>query len=81
MLDFSTSFATDTAFFNGRCRHSQIVLPTPESAREVPCDGCPSADRCAAIGTECVAFRNWSASGDFRDADIERLLRVPRNLR
>lgn len=57
-------------------RDSMMVLPTPESAREVPCDICSMADECALKGLECVAFRQWSASGDFEDKDIARLRRA-----
>ena len=57
-------------------RASQWVLPTPESAREVPCDGCSMADECAIKGLECVAFRQWAADGDFMDKDMGRLRRA-----
>jgi hypothetical protein len=62
-------------------RASQVLLPIPENVRDVPCDGCSRVDECAARMTECVAFRVWSATGDFLDKDVTRLMRVPRELR
>ena len=48
----------------------------PENKRECPCDTCPMFDACAANGTECSAFRNWGTNGDFKDTDVQRLLRA-----
>ena len=61
-------------------RASQVVLPIPENARDVPCEGCARVDECAVRMTECVAFRVWSATGDFLDKDVTRLMRVPRGV-
>ena len=76
-------FSIETNEYNsyGVCRNSQVVLPIPENVRDVPCDGCSRMDECGVRMTECVAFRVWSACGDFEDKDVGRLLRVPRNLR
>lgn len=63
------------------CQHSKILLPIPENVREVPCDGCSKVDACGVSMAECVAFRVWSASGDYEDKDVGRLMRVPRELR
>jgi len=71
----------DNEFMNDPCTHSKILLPIPENVRDVPCDGCSNEAQCAVKLTECVAFRVWSASGDFLDKDVGRLLRVPRELR
>jgi hypothetical protein len=71
----------DNEFMNDPCTHSKILLPIPENVRDVPCDGCSNEAQCAIKLTECVAFRVWSASGDFLDKDVGRLLRVPRELR
>ena len=71
----------DNEFMNDPCTHSKILLPIPENVRDVPCDGCVNESQCAVKLTECVAFRVWSASGDFLDKDVGRLLRVPRELR
>ena len=48
----------------------------PENKRECPCDTCPLFDQCAVNGTECSAFRNWGRDGDYKDTDVQRLLRV-----
>ena len=48
----------------------------PENKRECPCDTCPLFDACAANGTECSAFRNCGTNGDFKDTDVQRLLRA-----
>lgn len=71
----------DQYFMDEPSRASQVLLPIPENVRDVPCEGCAKIDSCAASMTECVAFRVWSASGDFLDKDVGRLLRVPRELR
>ena len=60
----------------GKCSNSQWNPPTPESKREAPCDTCPMADECENAVLECVAFRQWSASGDYMDKDIGRLRRA-----
>lgn len=71
----------DQYFMDEPSRASQVLLPIPENVRDVPCEGCSRADACGVAMTECVAFRVWTASGDFLDKDVGRLLRVPRELR
>ena len=61
----------DNEFMSDPCTHSKILLPIPENARE---------NECAMRMTECVAFRVWSATGDFLDKDVTRLMRVPRGV-
>ena len=61
----------DNEFMSDPCTHSKILLPIPENARE---------SECAMRMTECVAFRVWSATGDFLDKDVTRLMRVPRGV-
>lgn len=75
------SISTDTSFFNGVSQASLLPLNTPENVRDVPCDGCSNAEKCAATFGECVAFRVWSSDGDYQDRDVGRLIRVPRELR
>lgn len=75
------SISTDTSYMNGRSSASLLPLNTPENVRDVPCEGCSLVDQCGVKLTECVAFRQWSASGDYQDKDVGRLLRVPRDLR
>jgi hypothetical protein len=71
----------DHEFMSDPCTHSKILLPIPENVRDVPCEGCTRADACGVSMAECVAFRVWSATGDFLDEDVGRLMRVPRELR
>ena len=71
----------DNEFMNDPCTHSKILLPIPENVRDLPSEGCPRVDACGVSMTECVAFRVWSATGDFLDEDVGRLMRVPRELR
>lgn len=71
----------DQYFMDEPSRASQVLLPIPENARDVPCDGCARESECAVRMTECVAFRVWSATGDYLDKDVTRLMRVPRELR
>lgn len=68
----------DSDFMSDPCTQSKILLPIPENVRDVPCEGCTRMEDCAVRMTECVAFRVWSASGDFLDKDIGRLMRAPR---
>ena len=48
----------------------------PENKKDCPCDTCPMFDACATNGTECSAFRNRGTNGDFKDTDVQRLLRA-----
>lgn len=57
-------------------RNALLDTGTPESARDVPCDGCSMIEDCGALGLECVAFRQWAADGDFMDKDMGRLRRA-----
>ena len=57
-------------------RVSMLDTGTPESARELPCDGCSMMEECGAKLLECVAFRQWAADGDFMDKDMGRLRRA-----
>ena len=67
----------DSYFQHERSNHAAAPLNTPENKREIPCeDSSPNYTKCAAEGLECVAFRNWAVAGDFKDADVGRLLRV-----
>jgi hypothetical protein len=70
----------DNEFMSDPCTHSKILLPIPENVRDVPCEGCARMEECAIRKTECVAFRVWSATGDFLDKDVTRLMRVPRGV-
>lgn len=54
----------------------EVNTMTPENKRDIPCDGCPLAATCAANYTECSAFRNWASTGDYKDADVQRLIRA-----
>ena len=67
----------DSYFQHERSNNAALPLNTPENKREIPCeDSCPNYAKCAAGNLECVAFRNWAVDGDFKDADVGRLLRV-----
>ena len=70
MIGFDNEFQSEPS------RASQVVLPIPENAREIPCDLCQFEKECAVRMTECVAFRQWSASGDYMDKDMGRLRRA-----
>ena len=59
----------------GRSKASEIVLPSLDLKRELPCDACPAASTCASEGTECSAFRNWASTGNFKDSDVQRFIR------
>ena len=75
MTNFDISaFATDTSFMNGRAVVS-IDTGSPENKRDIPCDACKFADKCAAAYLECSAFRTWAHRGDYKDADVGRLMR------
>ena len=75
MTNFDISaFATDTSFMNGRAGVSSDT-GSPENKRDIPCEGCEFADKCAAKFLECAAFRNWASRGDFADRDVARLIR------
>ena len=71
----------DAEAYNGRGWRDpeapvELKVEGPENKRECPCDTCPLFDQCAVNGTECSAFRNWGTDGDYKDTDVQRLLRV-----
>ena len=76
----STEVFYDSYYNYEPSRVSMLDTGTPESARECPCDECPSYAQCESDGKECVAFRNWALKGNYADEDIGRLLRVAKNL-
>jgi len=47
----------------------------PENKRECPCDTCPMNLECLNNATECSAMRNWCSKGDYKDKDLQRLVR------
>lgn len=46
--------------------------------REIPCDGCKLEDSCAERSMICRAFRSWANTGDFKDIDVARHIRLER---
>ena len=48
----------------------------PENKRECPCDTCPLFEQCLSAQTECSAMRNWCSKGDYKDTDLQRLVRA-----
>ena len=48
----------------------------PENKRECPCDTCPMNTACLENATECSAMRNWCSKGDYKDKDLQRLVRA-----
>jgi len=73
-IEMASLYESEVAF--GRSTASQMDTGSPVNKREIPCDSCMLADSCAAKFTECSAFRNWSKSGDFKDSDVARHIRV-----
>jgi hypothetical protein len=55
---------------------SEIFHGGPESVRDIPCDICEFADKCAVDLLECSAFRNWATSGNYVDSDVNRHTRA-----
>jgi len=74
LIELASTFESEVAF--GRSTASQMDIGTPTNVRDYPCDGCKFADRCAERFEECSAFRNWSKSGDFKDSDVGRYIRI-----
>ena len=70
----------DSAAYMGRGMKGDYVenietVYGPENKRECPCDTCPMMNACQANATECSAMRNWCSKGDFKDKDLQRLVR------
>jgi len=71
----------DTEAYNGKgWKDPDAIKPEPEvygcaSKRECPCDTCPMAQQCLENATECSAMRNWCSKGDYKDQDLQRLVR------
>jgi len=74
LVEAASLYESEVAF--GRSTASQIELTTPVNKRELPCDGCEFEDRCAARFEDCKAFRFWAKNGDFKDADVGKLIRI-----
>jgi len=67
------------SYFNYDASTAGSIEVTPQAMlndADIPCDTCKFADSCAAKFTECSAFRTWSKSGQFKDIDVGRLVRV-----
>ena len=76
IAELSTS--VDQGIFTGKksaINHEEMHYG-PENKRACPCDTCPLYEACAEDGTECSAMRNWCSKGDYKDKDIQRLLRA-----
>ena len=76
IAELSTS--VDQGIFTGKksaINHEEMHYG-PENKRACPCDTCPLYEACAKDGTECSAMRNWCSKGDYKDKDIQRLLRA-----
>tara|TARA_R110001606_G_scaffold18610_1_gene69670 strand:+ start:570 stop:824 length:255 start_codon:yes stop_codon:yes gene_type:complete len=75
---------TDAEAYNGRGTKGeweQVYSTTevnlgPENKRDIPCDTCSMMGLCMEKGTECSAMRNWTTGGDYKDADVQRLVRA-----
>ena len=55
---------------------SEIFHGGPENVRDIPCDTCEFADKCAVDLLECSASRNWTTSGNYDDSDENRHTRA-----
>ena len=55
---------------------SEIFHGGPENVRDIPCDTCEFADKCAVDLLECSAFRNWATGGNYVDSDVNRHTRA-----
>ena len=64
----------DKDFMSDNCKKDTYVSPLADDS-EMPCDTCPLYEACLTNQTECSAMRNWCSKGDFKDTDIQRLLR------
>ena len=76
IAELSTSVGQGTYSYKKSAINHEEMHYGPENKRECPCDTCPLFEQCAANGTECSAFRNWGTNGDFKDNDVQRLLRA-----
>ena len=69
----------DAEVYNGRGTRTEFseteVHYGPENKRECPCDTCPMNLACLENKTECSAMRNWCSKGDYKDNDLQRLVR------
>ena len=70
----------DAEVYNGRGTKTEYgdgneYYYGPENKREWPCDTCPLMEQCLKNATECSAMRNWCAKGNYKDKDLQRLVR------
>jgi len=66
---------TDSYYNQDPSRASKEDLPIVNNKRECPCDNCPMMVDCDKYAKYCKAFRNWTNKGDYKDADVQRLMR------
>jgi hypothetical protein len=80
-MNMSNVIWADMEAYNGRgWKDPDAPKVEPEqygcaSKRECPCDTCPMNQQCLENATECSAMRNWCSYGDFKDKDLQRLVR------
>ena len=75
IAELSTS--VDQGIFNHKkssINHEEMHYG-PENKKECPCDTCPMNTACLENATECSAMRNWCSKGDYKDSDLQRLIR------
>ncbi len=73
------SIGTDADFQFKRATVQKFQPCHMDDDMDMPCDTCSKAESCEANATECSAFRNWSASGNFVDSDVQRFIRAIKN--
>ena len=57
-------------------RSDEVTPQAMLNDADIPCDTCKFVDSCAAKFTECSAFRTWAKSGQFKDSDVGRFIRL-----
>ena len=76
IAELSTSVDQGTYTYKKSAINHEEMHYGPENKRDCPCDTCPLFNQCMADATECSAMRNWCSKGDYKDKDLQRLLRA-----
>ena len=76
IAELSTSVVQGTYTSKKSAINHEEMHYGPENKRACPCDTCPLYEQCMTNATECSAMRNWCSKGDYKDKDLQRLLRA-----
>ena len=58
--------------------NDDIIRDFFDNDMDIPCDACSLSLECEVSGKDCKAFRNWTPTGCYDDAAVQKHMRMPR---